>query len=256
NYSQGYYRGDRSNYWQNTCLSWTEWLIEAAKERGDWFAAVEIIGDRAWTFTLINRPESLAKADLLFQEAWDICQQHDLNFKLNLAINIGALRVYQTRFEEANSWLNKAEWLWENADLEAEEKTRKLIHICYYRGHIFYKTDGGDRARQIFAEVLKLATEINWERAIYLAKDWLADIDIKQGNFEGAESLLLEGLEVAEEKEDKCRAAFCQRSLARLEKGRGNREKALRFAREARDNFQSLGMRKEEKETEELLEKI
>jgi len=256
NYSQGYYRGDRSNYWKNTRLFWTEWLIEAAKEREDWLTVVEIMGDRAWTFTLINRPETLAKADLLFQEAWNICQQHDLNLKLSLAINIGALRVYQTRFYEANSWLNEAEKFWQKAILEAEEKTKKLIHILYYRGHIFYKNDADDEAKNIFAEVLKLATEINWERAIYLAKDWLADIDIKQGNFEEAEKLLLEGLKVAKEKGDKCREAFCQRSLARLEKGRGNREAAIKFATEAQENFSSLGMRKEEGETEELLEQL
>jgi LuxR family glucitol operon transcriptional activator len=256
NYSQGYYRGDRSNYWKNTRLFWTEWLIEAAKEREDWFTAAEIMGDRAWTFTLINRPESLAKADLLFQDAWNICQQHDLDLKLHLAIYIGALRVYQTRFEEATSWLNEAEELWEKADLEAEEKTKKLIHICYYRGHICYKTDVDDLGKKLFAEVLKLAKEINWERAVYLAKDWLADIDIKQGNFEEAEKLLLEGLEVAKINKDKCREAFCQRSLARLEKGRGNVEAAISFAREARDNFRSLGMRKEEGETEELLEQL
>ncbi len=136
------------------------------------------------------------------------------------------------------------------------ETTRCLIHILYYQGEIYYKTQQYHQANLLFQQVLEQARAIGWQRAIFLAMDWLADIAIAQGNLHEAQPLLIEGLRVAEHNQDKCRAAFCKRSLARLEQARGNLRLAYHWATEAKESFESLGMMPEAEETQALLQTL
>ncbi|MEO1378507.1 MAG: hypothetical protein AAFW70_30450, partial [Cyanobacteria bacterium J06635_10] len=57
---------------------------------------------------------------------------------------------------------------------------------------------------------------------IFLAKDFLADISIKQGKLQEAQQFLIEGMETAHNNQDNCSEAYVMRSLARLEFLQGN----------------------------------
>lgn len=249
------YRGDRARNW-NAPLDWTEWLIENAQLQEDWSTVAEAMFDRAWTLTLIGKPEDLQAADDLFQQAWNLRNRTNITFQINLAIHRSVVHLEQNEFAPASDWLERAQTLLNTERLEEMTATRFLVHILYYQGQICYKTEQYDRAETLFRQTLDRARDIDWKRAIFLTKNWLADIAIQQGKFDEAEELLQEGLRVAELNKDKCRAAFCLRSLAQLERSRSNWQNALRLATEARTSFLSLGMITEADETEEFLRKL
>lgn len=204
----------------------------------------------------MGQPKYLDRADALYQKAWELRHHKEIAFQVELAIHIAVLRIQQQQFEAATQWLHEAQQLLETAPTENEATQRSHIHLLYYQGEIDYKTRNYDAAAICFQQVLQQAEAMGWQRAIFLARDWLADIAIQQGNFNEAQSLLAEGLWVAEANRDQCRAAFCQRSLARLEKSLGNRAIAYRWAEAAKQGFEQLGMVAEAEETTALLQTL
>ena len=107
-----------------------------------------------------------------------------------------------------------------------------------------------------FQQAFQQAQAINWRRATFLSKGWLADIALKQGNFSEARLLMEEGLQMAQAQGDRCRTAFCMRSLARLDHTQGNLAVAQRWAADAQQLFEQLGMRVEAAETGDLLQQL
>jgi LuxR family glucitol operon transcriptional activator len=87
-----------------------------------------------------------------------------------------------------------------------------------------------------------------------LAKDFLADIAIQQGELDKAQQLLAEGLQVVQAQGDRCSEAYIKRSLAKLEQKRGYLSKARRWATEAKEEFERLGMIPEARETQALFQ--
>jgi LuxR family glucitol operon transcriptional activator len=247
------YRGNRLNDWR-TRLDWADWLIQAAEQRQDWKTVLEAVFDQGWTLTLMGQPKYLDRADALYQRVWEIRHYKDAHFQIELAIHIAVLRIQQQQFESAIAWLEKAQQLLESVQIEEALIQRTQIHLGYYHGEIDYKTGNNDSAKTRFQQVLEQAESTGWQRAVFLARDWLADIAIQQGNFSEAQRLLTEGLWVAEANRDRCRAAFCQRSLAHLEKNLGNRAIATRWAEAAKQSFEQLGMISEIQETMTLLQ--
>lgn len=253
-HTQGY-RGDRLTYW-DTRLDWTDWLIQAANQREDWATVLEAMFDQGWTLTLMGQPKHLDRADALYQQAWKLRHHKEISFQIEFVIHIAVLRIQQQQFEAATQWLLEAQQLLETAQTEDASTQRSQIHLLYYQGEIDYKTGNYDAAKLRFQQALQQAEATGWQRAIFLTRDWLADIAIQQGNFTEAQSLLAEGLWVAEANRDQCRAAFCQRSLARLEKNLGNRAIAYRWAEAAKQSFERLGMVSETEETVALLQTL
>ncbi len=253
-HTQGY-RGNRLNYWR-TGLDWTDWLIEAAEQRQDWAAVLEAMFDQGWTLTLMGQSRYLGRADGLYQRAWEIRHHKDIHFQIELAIHIAVLRIQQQQFEAAIVWLHEVQQVLETSQIEETHRRRSQIHLLYYQGEIEYKTGHYDSAKVHFEQVLEQAEATDWRRAVFLAKDWLADIAIQQDKLSEAQSLLAEGLRVAEANRDSCRAAFCKRSLAHLEKKLGNGAIAFRWAEEAKQSFEQLGMISEVEETLALLQTL
>lgn len=243
----------RLQYWDDR-LTWTAWLIQAAEQRGDWQVIAQVMVDRAWTLTSMGRLKQLEEADELFIKAWELGHYQETLFMLCLARNIAVLRIQQQRFDEAQTWLNKATELLEQTELDNQQRSRQLIQIQYYQGEIFFKHEQYESARTIFQQTLELAQKIKWIRAIFCTQNWLADIAIKQKRFEEAEQILTEGLRVAEANNDKSRTAFCQRSLYTLAKAKDNLVDAQRWATKALENFEKLGMQPEVDETQIVLQ--
>ncbi|HEY9627003.1 MAG TPA: tetratricopeptide repeat protein [Coleofasciculaceae cyanobacterium] len=145
---------------------------------------------------------------------------------------------------------------WQNySALEQEwDNLQDVIEGYYYQGEIAYKKEDYSQAQTHFQQALQQAQSCDWRRVIFLAKDWLADIALKQGNLSEARLLMEAGLQMAQAHEDRCRTAFCMRSLARLEQVQGDRAPAYRWAAEAKQLFEQLGMQIEARETAELLQ--
>lgn len=175
---------------------------------------------------------------------------------MELAINWAALLIQQQQFLQASEWLQQAQTLLACPEMDAVSRQRSTIQMQYYQGEIAYKLENYPQAQLLFQQVLTEAEQCNWQRATFLAKAWLADIAIQKQHFHEAQHLLEEGLHVATVNQDGCRVAFCQRSLARLETARGNRDAAHRWAMDAKQHFEQLGMRTEARETEILLQAL
>ncbi|MEM6400418.1 MAG: RNA polymerase subunit sigma-24, partial [Cyanobacteria bacterium P01_D01_bin.116] len=255
------YRQNSLSYWDATLL-WLEWLSEAAVSRKDFATAAEMIGDRAWKLTLMGQEQNLAVADDLFAQAWELHQCLTLEMQVDLAIHIGVWHIQKQQFLQANHWLNQAENLLNNSDsldniqIDSHIKTRLSLHIIYYQGEIYYKTQNYQESKILFKQVFRIAQSIGWRRASLLAKDFLADIAIKQGKLKQAQDYLAEILQVAEDNQDKCSRAYTKRSLARLERKLGNLNVAKRWVYEAVTDFETLGMKPEAKEAQALLQAI
>ncbi|MEO1428911.1 MAG: tetratricopeptide repeat protein [Cyanobacteria bacterium J06633_8] len=252
------YRQNRLSYWDAPLL-WLEWLGEAAVSHKDFKTAAEIIGDRAWKLTLIAQEQHLNLADSLFNQAWQLHEHLTLDMQVDLAIHIGVWHIQKQQFLQATDWLNQAKVLLDNSEnflIDSDIKTRLSLHILYYQGEIYYKNKNYEESKILFKQIFKKAQLIGWKRASLLAKDFLADIAIKQGKYKQAQDYLAEVLQVAENNHDKCSRAYTKRSLARLERKLGNLNIAKRWVNEAISDFETLGMKPEAKEAQLLLETI
>lgn len=250
-HAQGY-RVDRRTCW-NTRLDWTDWLLQAATDRQDWRTELEVRLDRGWTLMLMGQSQSLEQADRLYRQAWQQRQSYPLREQTNLAIQIAALQIECQQWDQGYDWITEAATLWSH---QPQPCPRQQIQIDYYEGKLNYKTGEYERAQVQFQQVLQQAEVMGWQRAVALAKNWLADIAIQQHNLDFAETVFQEGLQIAATHQDACRAAFCRRSLARLEQARGNHSIARQWAEAAKQTFEQLGMGIEVQETIELIQTI
>ena len=250
-YSQGYQR-DRLIYWEAP-LDWLAWLIQVAQTRQDWSTVAEMMGDRAWKLTLMGQSQHLAAAGILFTQAWELLDHQTVSWQVELATHIAAWHIQQQQFTQATQWLDRAKALLDSPHLTPYFANRHSLMIVYYQGEIYYKTGDYEASKLLFQQIAEQAQLIGWQRANFLAKDYLADIAIKQGNLDQAQQLLTEGLRIAQQRRDRCSEAYVKRSLAQLEQKRGHLSKARRWATEAIAEFESLGMIPEAQETQRLL---
>jgi hypothetical protein len=253
-HAQGY-RGNRLSYW-DTRLDWADWLIQEAETHQDWITVLEVMLDRGWTLTLLGQPKQLKQAHAVYAKIWTLRHHSDPNFQVNLTIHMAVLQIERQQLASAKRWLDRARNLLNTIDIEETTLQRQRLQVHYYEGKIAYKMKLYDRAKHSFQQVLQPAEALRWQRAFFLAKNWLADIAIQQGELDKAQQLLNEGLQVAEANQDECRAAFCKRSLARLEEARENWTIAHHWATAAKESFERLGMIPDVRETEEVLARI
>ena len=249
-HAQGY-RSNRLTCWASR-IDWTNWLIHAAEQRQDQSTAAAVMFDQAWTLTLLGQPHHLAAAAPLFASAWNYRGSTELAFQIDLAIHIAVWHIQQQQFSAASSWLKDAETLLNSPSLDAAH-LRLWIQWHYYQGEIAYKTENYAQAQFHFQQALHQAKTADWQRVIFLTKDWLADVALKQGNLAEARLLMEAGLQVAQVHDDRCRMAFCMRALARLEQSLGNQSLAHEWIEAAKQLFEELGMRTEAGETIALL---
>ncbi|NJN88324.1 MAG: ATP-binding protein [Leptolyngbyaceae cyanobacterium SL_7_1] len=249
------YRGDRLTDW-NTRLEWTTWLLAAAEQHREWAVVLDLLYDQGWTLTLMGNPKQLQQAAQLYTKAWTLRSHRDTEFQGTLAIHIAVLQIEQGEFNQALQWLQTANRLLDACPKETPAVTRSLTQLLYYYGEIAYKTGDYFCAQTLFEQALVQAEEVNWQRATFLIKDWLADIAIQLRHFSDAQELLQEGLDVAIKNQDACRVAFCERSLAQLEKAQGNAASAHQWATTAKQRFETLGMVTEATETMALLQML
>ena len=250
-YSQGY-RQNRLSYW-DTPLHWLEWLIEAAQKRQDNRNTAGMMSDYAWKLILIGQPHHLKEADKLLSTAWKLRQHLTANEQANLGIRIVVWYIQLKQFGFARFWINQVQIILNNSYIEESLSIRISLQILYYKGEIYYKNGDYQRSQLLFQEIVQQSRKIGWQRMIFLAKDFLADISIKQGKLKQAQQFLVEGIQTAQDNRDNCSKAYMMRSLARLEMHQGNFNLAVAWASKAKAGFDSLGMVSEAEETQDLL---
>ncbi|WP_414526954.1 tetratricopeptide repeat protein [Nodularia chucula] len=253
-HTQGYSRGDRTTAWRNG-LDWIDWLIQAAIQHQHWSTVAELMANKGWTLTLIGN-NRFTEAQTLFTQAWKLRHHQNSNFQLTLAIHIGCLRIEQQKFPQAHRWFHWSQNLLNRVTLDPEIATRHQIQILYNQGQIHFKTSNYHEAETSYQQALSLAKTIDWQRAMCLIQNWLADIAIELGNLQKSQELLEQCLLVAEKNLDQCTIAFCKQSTAFLAKADGNWTDAQSFAQSAYQDFLKLGMLAEAEETQTLLQVI
>lgn len=228
-------------YW-NERLTWIDWLLAAARQRKDRSTEAEALCDKGWTLTLMNQPEQLASAEALFEESWNLKDDENIIFQLELAINRAVLSIQQQNFEAARYWLNVEQELLEKVPIDDQKRLCQLIRILYYDAQILFRTGNYEQAKTLYQEALHQAHLAGWQQMEVYIMNWLADIAIEQDNPDEAERFLNISLPIAEENKDKRSIALQKRSRAKLEKLRGNIVEYQRWVAEASESFARLGM--------------
>ena len=246
---------DLRTFW-NLPLEWTKWLLETAEDKEDWSAAAEIKLDLGRNLSLRRDSKDLDIAASFLAGALKRHDNYkDTGFQYDVRISIAILRIKQQKFtlaerslQEASKLLNEAPKMF---DLENER-----IRVLYYKGQIYYRSEEYDDAKKQFQEMLTSAKSLRWERAEALAQESLAHIAIEQGRLEEAQSLLTKSRRAAEKRQDKCRMAYCDRGLARIEVKNGKFPEASQLFKQAEEAFRSLGMIPEAEETAKEIEQL
>jgi len=246
-------RINRRRYW-NAGLTWTNWLIQTASQRGDWNVATQSMFDCAWILVATGKPKPLEEADILLEQAWDLRQYQDLKYQVNLARYIAVLRIKQQKYVEARTWLRQSEEILQQAELDARKRVEYLSQTRYYQGMNYLKSGEIDTSKSYFEEARNYARSLKLERLVQVIETSLADVAVQQGDLDQAERLLIEGLRIAEANADQCRTAFIKQSFAGLAKARGNISEAQRYATEAFNIFERLGMTAEADEVQAFID--
>jgi NB-ARC domain len=238
-----------------------EWLIDAAERRGDLAVAVDAMSHLGWTLTTMGQ---LVAARAHLTHAWELHGHVEPLVRLTLARHLAWLCIHEerdhekrgdvtrdsvVRYAEAEYWLDQHTKLLAAAALPADERTREDVQILEYRGMICDATGDFAQAEQLFQQMLADAEQMLWKRASLDATIRWANVARKNGDFAKARRLLDATLPGADRLDDRRISAFCKRAYALLEQACGNLDIACRWAREALDELQRLGL---QSETDEL----
>ena len=248
---------DVYGYWEDH-LFWSEWLIEAAKRRGEWSVAVEAMSDKGWVQIRINSPQSLEGANQILREGWALRENIDLLIQFFLAHHIVILYIHQGQYNESSNWLKIAKELLTENDLCLGDRDFEswLLALKYFQGQIDFFQKDYDNARLLFNNTVEGFCDIDEQRLMNYAQRWLAEVAIVQSDFDEAENLLNIGLPVAERNKDRRQTALYQRSFAQLERARGHPEQAKEWGKRALAGFKRLGMTKDAAEMRALLAEL
>ncbi|MBH8561711.1 ATP-binding protein [Nostoc sp. CENA67] len=243
------------DYWRER-IRWMEWLIEEAKLRGDWVSFVKIATNVSWSYIRFYSRKNLKIASDLLMRSWELRHHVNLIDQDFIAHNIAQLYIVQEEYSEARIWLDRQEEIIHLADMEERYQIRRLTTVLYSRAEILFYEKNYDRAKIMFKQVSLQARGIDWQRYNNYAQNWLADIAIIKGELSYAEELLQTGLEMAERNSFKRRIFCYQISYARLDKAKGNFKEACKWAEQALDGFNQLGMIREAEEVKYFLTTI
>lgn len=235
-------------------LAWMDWLTEVATQRQDTAALADALYHTSRTLYLFNQPERTQRAIDLCQQAWQLVQTPNYwELQVDLTIHLAALCSQQQHLDEAMDYLNQGETLLQQWAKGNQTDLYQWIDIDYYRAEIYLQNQDTWQAKQLYAEALRKAEKVGWERAIVYIKGGLAAVAIAEGNLSEAEQLLNFVLLAATQHHDKRCLGFCQSHLALLEKERGNLSMAQQWAQSARDGFEHLKMKHNAIEMNSLL---
>jgi LuxR family glucitol operon transcriptional activator len=112
------------------------------------------------------------------------------------------------------------------------------------------------KAQTVFEEMLEQAKISGWQRSAIHAKNWLAYTAILQNNCALGERYLQLGWPVANRIKEKRVHAYYKRTFAYYYDRVGDRNEALKWADEACDAFERLGMPPDIREMQEMIGRL
>jgi LuxR family glucitol operon transcriptional activator len=239
-------------YWKER-IFWTDWLAKASVSRAEWSMAASLMSKNAYTLTLRGSSDELIEAETLLKQALDLFDRITVDTQLEVAFCLTELYIRYKNYEQARNWLHKQEELFKNSNFLGKEYTSHLIYITRHQAELCYAKKDYSQAKNLYQNMENYAKEIDWQRYIMYAQGWMADTAIMQNQLDEAERLLKVCLPEAERLKDKWRIACYQAFYARLEKARGNSDKAQEWGNKAINGFQSLDMIVDAEETRVLL---
>lgn len=235
-------------------LDWLDWLVLQSKNRGDWSTVIKVVIAKSWLLMRSWSVQDLEETPKLLMEVWEIRKHADKQTQADLAESIARLWIKKEDHQSAQKFLNDEEIIVINADFSEDLHIRYYIPILYHRAVIHYRKQDYALARGGFSAVLENANKIQWHRVISSSKNWLADIAIEENDRDTAKRLITEGLMMTENNPiQRRRFARYQRSRARWEKKWGILEESRRYAEQAIDNFERLGMIKEKEAMQDFI---
>ncbi|HEY9667501.1 MAG TPA: hypothetical protein V6C91_11900, partial [Coleofasciculaceae cyanobacterium] len=239
-------------------LVWIDWLLQAARTRQDKAMIVEALGDKGWTLTLMGmgKPEQLAEVDVLFEEQLSNLQEdEDSILQLELTYDRVVLSIHQRDFDRAHQLLARWKELLTYTELDEWKHLCQQIRINYFEAEVWFRTDNYKQAKIGYQKALEQARLAQWQQVEVYCLNWLADVALAgDNNVNEAAQLLTISMPIAVARKDGRSIAFHKRSWAHLEKLRGNFPEFQRWATEAKESFESLGMLPEAQEIESWLE--
>ena len=246
---------DIYGYWEAR-LDWWQWLQEFAYRMADLSTYVEALAAQGWTLILKGGVENEISANTKLKEAWKMKSEVDTSIQINLAISIAVIRKIQAKHHESFKYLNYAKDILNESNLNKKEYTRMKITVDYYICEVLLSLKDYDKSKQMLEQVIEQGKQIEWQRYVNYARNYLADIFIIQEEYLTAENLLKTGLFIAEQNKEKRRIALYQASFARLEKARQNALEAQKWAEKALEKFNREGIQREAEEMIILLQDI
>ncbi|MCH2246609.1 MAG: ATP-binding protein [Crocosphaera sp.] len=258
---------DLYGYWDEE-LYWSDWLVNEGKKRGDWLSVIAELREKSWIYLRINTKESLDKAEKLLQEAEKLDTYNVTILKFFLAHHRTILYIQKENISFAWQWLklsrerlshyeqsrndiihnNPLINRFQNADL-----TYIKILLKSFEAEILYLELNFSKSKEFFNSIIEYCEKNERQRALSYAQNSLANIEISEGNYNTAETLLTVGFESLKRNHDVRATIFYQKSFAQLEKAKGNYKVAMDWAQRALVRFKKRGMNKDVEEINHLI---
>lgn len=263
-FEQGYYEKVRQmwlnlrefthiyGYWHDR-LNLLDWIIVQVENHTDWKTAVMVLGDKAFTLSLIGSPDHLKEAARLLKRAWSLHDYAEPTAQARICTLTASVCIRQKRHGEAHNWLDRADQILVAAEIDDRERARDHSAGLFDRGENWLMMGDHARAKAVFQEMLDQTQRCGWQRGLIYAQNWLAYLAILEGDLSQAEKFLQMGWAVALRTKEKRIGAFYRRSFAYYFQALGNRPKSLEWAKDALSNFERLGMQPEIREMQELI---
>ncbi len=239
-------------------LDWLTWLIDQSQIRREHRETIQFMARKGRILLLMGSPKNLESAKTILLKAWKRC--HDSNFEdINfedrdyITNHLAGLYIRLEQYEEAHEWLNK-----EQKNLDDQTKISPSYLILYQtyidreRSEIFYFQGNLKESKKNCKLCVDRSRTINHYRNEGYANRIIANIAIKEKDFETAEQLLRNGYNEVYLCQDKRRIAYYEYSWALLEKERGNLSEAKTWISQAVNNFKYLGMVLDLKKAQEI----
>jgi hypothetical protein len=232
------------------------WLIVEADNRRDYATVIRLMYDCAFTLTLKGPATRLEEADALLQRCWLLREYASPELQARVAALTASIRIKQGKYFEAHQWLDTGEILLGESSLETVERAREHASLLFDRGDTWFTMGEYAKAQTAFEDMLQEAEKSGWQRSILHAQNWLAYTALLQKNPRVNEQYLWEGWLVAKRIKEQRLTAYFKRTFAYYYAEVGNCVEAMRWARDAIDSFERLGMPSDIRQMYELIETL
>lgn len=237
-------------------LTTLQWLSQAAERHGDRQTQVQALRDQALTLMLLGTEEQLRLAEQCLTEAWVL--RHDVTelWQSYLADAFVAYYLQAHQYQDAMGWLEIAERLMDKVIADEQECCSKQLSTLYQKAQYFLVTKQLPKAHQLFTQIQSLSRQHLQCGLYYDAQHALASIALVRNDLATAETLLLDGLRAVEAHHDRRRTACYKQLLADLSQRHSQPVAAKRWADEAEQLFEALGIQADWTELQQSAEPI